>query len=142
MVRSFPISRGKIAMLHVAKNQLGMNDPEYYAMLSRFGVRHSNELTLSQWSEVEAYLKKLGFVKKKKKAAKSGMNANFAKSKQGLLKKIEAILADMNLSWDYADGIAQNMFQREKKAVKKLRFCSFDETRKVLQALIYHQKRR
>jgi len=135
------ISRNRIAMLHVAKKQLGMTDDEYYAMLERFGVKHSNELTLRQWPKVEAHLAHMGFVKRKKSAKKSGMDDGFAKSKAAMLSKIEAILADMKKPWSYADGIAQNMFRRDKKAVKKLRFCDFDETRKVLQALVIHQNR-
>jgi len=142
MVRCIPISKGRIAMLHVAKNQIGMTDPEYYAMLGRFGVKHSNELTLDQWPEVERHLKKCGFVKKKSTRKRTKNNLKpFPKGKKQTLEKIEAILADLKLPWKYADGIAQKMFQREGKAVKKLRFCDYNETRKVLQALIYHQKR-
>ena len=134
------ISREKIAMLHVAKKQLGMNDPEYYAMLSRFGVKHSNELTFQKWPDVLTYLEGLGFVKRRGTKG-SGMNKAFAKSKAPLLKKIEAILADMGKSWSYADGIAQNMFDRDRKSVVKLRFCNYDQTRKVLLALVYQQNR-
>ena len=62
---------------------------------------------------------------------------NVAARKKAMVSKIEALLADAGRAWAYADGIAQHMF-----AVETIRFCTEDQLRKIIAALMYDQKRR
>jgi phage gp16-like protein len=64
------------------------------------------------------------------------MHRKPAPEKEAVIRKIEAILADMELPWSYADGIARKMF-----GVEKLLWCDADQTFRVLQALAVYQRR-
>lgn len=59
-----------------------------------------------------------------------------APDRAGMMSKIEAILADLKLSWDYAHNMAKSLAK-----VDRLEFCNPEGLNKVLIALIYHQKR-
>jgi phage gp16-like protein len=59
-----------------------------------------------------------------------------APDRAGMMAKIEAILADMHLPWDYAHGMAKKLAK-----VARLEFCQPEGLNKVLIALIYYQKR-
>lgn len=48
--------------------------------------------------------------------------------------KIEAMLTDMGLHWNYAHGIARGMH-------KKLDFCTDEELHKVMQGMAVYQNR-
>jgi len=124
------------AILHVAKSQLGMDEETYRAMLADVGVASSKDLTQAQFDEVMRRMQAGGFRVVHKSARKSGMHRQPPRDRDEMIGKIEAILADLKLPWSYADGIARQMFR-----VEKLRFCSSDQTYKVMQALIVYQRR-
>ena len=65
------------------------------------------------------------------------MHSDLPKEKQPMLSKIGAILADLDMPWPYADKVAKKMF-----GVDRLRWCTTDQTWKVLQALIIFQNRK
>ena len=50
--------------------------------------------------------------------------------------KIEALLADAELHWNYAIGIAKKMFKKE-----ALEFCTESELHRIVAALEYRKKR-
>ena len=58
-------------------------------------------------------------------------------SRQAVMDKIEAILSDMGLHWNYAHGIARGMHKKE-----KLDFCTDEELHKVMQGLAVYQNRK
>jgi phage gp16-like protein len=125
------------AVLHIAKAQLGMSDAAYRDMLSSVGCRSSVELDFSKYAQIMDRLRAAGFNHVHSSAKRSGMHREPSSDKKSMLSKMEAILSDLGLSWAYADGIAKKMFE-----VDRIRWCSFEQTRKVLQALIYHQRRK
>lgn len=57
--------------------------------------------------------------------------------KRPLIKKIGAMLADMNLPWSYADGIARQSYRRT-----VVEWCTLAELRKIVQMLAVYQKRK
>ncbi len=125
------------AVLHIAKGQLGMSEETYRDMLASVGCRSSVELDFSKYAQIMARLRTAGFKHVHNSAKRSGMHREPSSDKKLMLSKMEAILSDLQLSWAYADGIAKQMF-----GVNRVRWCSFDQARKVLQALIYHQRRK
>ncbi len=124
------------AVLHVAKKQLGMSEAAYRDMLASVGCRSSIELDFSKFMQIMDRLRAAGFKHLHGSAKRSGMHREPSAEKKPMLSKIEAILAELKLSWGYADGISKQMF-----GIGRVRFCNTDQTHKVLQALIIHQNR-
>lgn len=96
-------SRKKI---HVARRQLNMDDADYRALLQRAaGVVSSADIRQSgQLDAVMAEFRRLGF--KDKPSARHGRVPNTL-DREPQMQKIEALLADMKLSWGYAEAIAR-----------------------------------
>jgi len=103
--------KSDLAKIHIAKKQMGMEDDTYRAMLMHVaGVDSAGKLDMNGRMKVLHHLSTQGFKPKKFK----GKPNNVAREPQ--LKKIEALLADMKLSWAYADAMAKHMFKVEKVA--------------------------
>lgn len=111
------ISRANQAKIHIARQQLGMTDEDYRALLSRVaGVRSSKQLTQHSISRVLRELERLGFQPKPSQKSK-GKPLNFNSSRMpAMIEKVEAQLADMGLSWSYADAIGKRMWGIERTA--------------------------
>jgi phage gp16-like protein len=126
-----PISNGKKAIIHVAKSQLGLSDPEYLDILATHGdgAQSSRDLTDRTFAAVMDHFKRLGFVPKRKFRRP-------ASSKQQLTSKISAICNELGLTERYLDGMARKMFGRE-----SYRWLDGQELYKLTQALACHQKR-
>lgn len=109
------IKKGVISKIHVAKSQLGLDDEVYRALLKRLtGKTSSKELTDREAGRVLAYFRENGFVEKSS-PKKKGKPHNF-NNLPPTIEKVEALLADMKLSWSYADAIAKQMFNIERCA--------------------------
>lgn len=129
------------ALLHTAKSKLGMRDEEYRALLGSVGVTSSVNLTHLLFDQVMATLEKAGFVPLKKvsrprSSRGSNLNQKFGSDKEAMIRKIKAILTELQLPDSYADGIARNQHN-----VELLIWCDANQTYAVLQALIIHQRR-
>lgn len=131
------IGKKEKALVHIAKAQLSMSEIEYRDLLAAVGVTSSTQLTYRQFDELMELFREAGF--KSKCTSPSGPDARLsgAKEKQPMLSKIGAILADLNMPSSYADRVAKKMF-----GVERLRWCTSEQTWKVLQALIIFQNRR
>lgn len=126
--------KGLIAKIHIGKSQLQMDNDSYRALLYRTTKKNScTGLTVIELEAVLKEMKRLGFTPKR---AGTGRKPSAAKSKTALLSKIEAILAEKKLPWQYAEAMAKRMFKRE-----AIEWLNAAETHKLLQALIYHQRR-
>jgi phage gp16-like protein len=117
-------------VIHVAKRELGMTDEDYRSMLSSIpaleGATSTAKLTIPKLQAVLDAMKLMGFkVRPNKKTA--GKPHNFDKMAEPIT-KIEALLADMQLPWSYADRISSQMF-----GIKR---CAWLKDRKKLSALI------
>ena len=126
------ISNAKKAMIHVAKNQIGMTEDEYRALLSSVGVKSSKDLNNKTFEDVMDRFKELGF-KPKKSSRKTD---NLPRSKSALMKKLEAIILDMGLDWSYVDAIAKSRFK-----VDRVQWLEPAPLRKLVQMMAIHQKR-
>ncbi|MBU3952967.1 MAG: regulatory protein GemA [Proteobacteria bacterium] len=126
------ISNAKKAMIHVAKKQIGMTEDEYRALLSGVGVNSSKDLNNKTFGDVMDRFKALGFKPKKS----SRQTDNLPRSKSALMKKLEAIILDMDLDWPYADAIAKSRFK-----VDRVQWLEPAPLRKLVQMMAIHQKR-
>ena len=137
-----------LAKIHIAAKQLGLDDETYRDILEQIAnVRSAALLDENGRILVLKRFKELGFKPTRndedgyrsfhKSARKSGMNVPTSADRAPLLSKIGAILADLKLSWAYADGIAKKMF-----GVDRVRWLYPDQLSKVAVALIYNQKRK
>ena len=132
-----PIGKKEKALVHVAKSQLGLTEDEYRELLSSVGVSSSTELNYHSFDELMNKLRACGFKPLGGSQRASGVHSGLPKEKRPMLSKIEAILADLNMPTAYADRVAKKMF-----GVDRLRWCTTDQTWKVLQALIIFQNRK
>lgn len=132
----------ELALIHIAKSQLKMDDETYRNMLFTVARVHSAaDLDAGGRAAVLDHLKASGF--KPKKPANTRRNYpgrphNINTGGRGpYLKKIEAFLADAGRPWSYARGIAKKMFH-----VDQLEFCTPGQLRKIVAALEYDARRR
>ena len=132
------VSTAKMAMMakiHIAKKDLHLDDDTYRDVLWRVtGKRSCKDMTIAQLQDVAKDMQNSGF--KPKTTPKHGKKPTVTKRRQGLIDKIEAILADMGLHWNYAHGVGEQMFK-----IKRLQFLNDQQLYKVTQALSKHQKR-
>ena len=125
-----PITNRHKTIIHVAKQQTGLTEPEYRDLLASVGVKSSSDLDIKKYETVMSHFKKLGFKIKKKPSPLSRGDRG------GLAGKINALLADMRLPDSYADGIAKQMF-----SIDKYNWCSPDQLRRIVAALVYKQQK-
>lgn len=131
-----------IAKIHVGKKQLGYDEATYRDVLERVTGKNSlKEMDLKALKKVVAEMKRLGFVPKPTATTKSktptwGKKPDGADEKKALIGKIEAMLADMNLHWNYAHGMAKRMF-----GVDKVQWLNQKNLYKLTQALAVHQQK-
>ena len=130
------IDQKKVALIHVAKAQVGMAEEEYRDLLGSVGVESSKDLTAKTFKVVMDAFKKLGFVSRSKRKLRREVE-NLPVGRREIMKKLEAILADMDLPWSYVDSIAQKRF-----GVGTVQWLDLEDLRSVMQMMIYHQKRR
>lgn len=128
------IDRKRIALLHVAKAKLGMSDEDYRAMLDSFGVTSSVELTIGKFAAVMDRMKAGGFEGNQSRPTSS--IPSVSTQKRRMMRKLEAVLHEMGLSREYADGISRKMF-----GVDKVAWLEAGQLYKVLQALMVYRKR-
>ncbi len=135
------INNRKKAVIHIAKAQTGMTDDEYKALLSSVGVKSSTALNGKTFGVIMKKFEKLGFRttsaagSKRSYKRKRKVN-NLPGSKKNLMKKLEAIVLDMDLSWAYVDSIAQSRFK-----VDTVQWLETGDLYKLVQMMVIHQKR-
>ncbi|GHB24221.1 gp16 family protein [Salinicola rhizosphaerae] len=131
------IHRGKLAQIHIAKAQLGLSDDEYRALLGRVaGVSSAKQLTNRNVGAVINEFQRLGWTPKS--TNKAGRKApRPPRSRAAVMGKVEALLADSNRPWAYADGMAQRMF-----SVDRIDWLDDDQLVRLMQGLVIDAKRR
>lgn len=122
-----------LAAIHIGKKTLGLDDDVYRDMLENLtGKRSAKDLNLNQLHDVVKHLDSLGFKNQKD----FGNKPKVSKPKQAKLNKIEALLAEKGLHWNYAIGIAKKMFTKE-----ALEFCTSLQLTAIIAALEKQKKR-
>ena len=131
------IGKREITLVHVAASKLGLSEDEYRAALSRVGVTTSTDLTPAKYRELMDHFKQCGFTPAPKKSSgQTWRNRKQPQAKEPLLKKIGALLLDLELPWAYADSMALRMFK-----IPKVLWLSPQQLHKMAAALEYHKKR-
>ncbi|QKJ05487.1 gp16 family protein [Yersinia bercovieri] len=125
-----------IQLIHVGKSALAWDDETYRDVIYRLtGKTSSAHCSIEQQERIVAYMRAHGF--EPKPTPKRGRRPSVPASKKTILSKIEALLADANRPWDYAESMAQHMFQ-----VRYVDWLPLDQLTKLMQALIIDAKRR
>lgn len=125
--------RAMIAKIKIAQKALAMNDDSYRALLTR--VTGKGSAAALEKREMEAVLReiqRLGW----KPVNPQGTRPRVASEKDRTIAKIGAILKELNLSWNYAHGMAKAMFARE-----RVEWLDAVELHKLMQALAVYQRR-
>lgn len=125
--------RAMIAKIKIAQKALAMNDDSYRALLTR--VTGKDSAAALEKREMEAVLRemqRLGW----KPVNPQGTRPRVASEKDRTIAKIGAILKELNLSWNYAHGMAKAMFARE-----RVEWLDAVELHKLMQALAVYQRR-
>ena len=128
-----------LALIHIAKKQLGINDVFYRKIIRDAGQADSGsagDLDGPGRKAVIDRFKKMGFRPVHKSARASGMHLKPAMFRDRQLSKIGAILADLKYPWSYADAIAKQMY-----GVDFVRFLYPDQLHSVIAALVSRQKK-
>lgn len=125
-----------LAMIHIAKKDLGLDDDTYRDMLWTVArVRSSGELDHAGRANVLIHLKARGW-KPKHGGFKAESPKNVKISSVALVSKIGALLTVLDKPWAYADGMAKKMFK-----VEKLTWCTPQQLHKMVAALEYAKAR-
>jgi len=125
--------RRDLAKIHLAAQQLGMDDDTYRDMLWTVArVRSAGELDQHGRKSVLDHLRAVGWVPRArtKRPRVSG-------GRRDLMGKIDAMLTEAGRTREYADGIARHMFR-----VERVEWCRPDQLRRIVAALAYDQRRR
>lgn len=135
-----PKKKSLLAKIHIAKKDLGLDDGTYRDVLRRItGKDSSSKMLISELERVIYEFGNLGWkpsAAAKPKHGKKPRVSTDKPSRQAVMDKIEAILTDMGLHWNYVHSIARGMHKKE-----KLDFCTDEELHKVMQGLAVYQNR-
>ena len=127
------IAKNKLAVIHIAKAQTGMTDEEYRDLLAGFGVASSKDLKAGQFDKLMSRFEAMGF---RTTSTRRRKVKNLRMGRAAMMSKIEAILLDLGYDWGYVDAIARNRFD-----VDAVQWMDDEGIRKIMQMMIYHQKR-
>jgi phage gp16-like protein len=127
--------RGDLARIHLAKKDLGLDDDAYRDVLkSVTGKTSAAELSSAERFQVILAMGKLGA--KVTSTPFPGRPVRPQADKAGLIRKIEAQLAEAKRPWSYAHAMAVRMFK-----VDQVQWCDADQLRRLVAALAYDAKR-
>lgn len=103
--------QGLIAKIHIAQNQLGMDEDSYRAVLQRItGQNSCKNCDLSQLQRIMAEMQRLGFQPAKPAIGRKPLH--FAHVSD-LMAKLGVLLQQSGKTWAYADGMARQMFKKD-----------------------------
>lgn len=124
-----------LAKIHIAKKQLVLDDAIYRDMLWRLtGKRSCKQMSIKELSSVLRDCERLGF----KPIKQHGRKPNVASHRKAILGKIEAILTDLALPWQYAENMAKTMFG----SYGVIEWLNDEQLYKLMQALAVYQARK
>lgn len=142
----------KIAAIHVLKRNLGLEDAKYRELLKTWTGKSSSALLQDyELSRTIEYLRKMqdfeyqnAFIKPAKsyktpyKGDLKGYKPHNSDAKrERYYKKIEAMLHDLNLHYNYVHGMAKRMF-----GLEFYTWCNEEQLYKIVQALSVYQYRK
>lgn len=124
-----------LAKIHLAKKELGLDDDMYRDLLEHTtGLRSCSKMTKVQLENVITELKIKGF--RDDFVGGIGRMPTHLVEHRPMMNKIAVLLKQTEKTWDYAIGMAQKMFQKDKMIL-----LSGDELHNLLKALQIHANR-
>lgn len=122
-----------LAKLHIARKELALPEDEYRAILrAQTGYESAKDIPDRQIEAMLDHFKKCGW-----KPARFGRKPKPANARAEHMGKVEALLADMRLPWEYAAAIARQQYKLD-----ALEWCSLEQLRGVITALVKEQQKR
>jgi len=127
-----------IGKIHIGKQQLGLDDETYRAMLMTIGgVKSAKDLTPEGISKVVAHLERAGAnFTNPKRAGRRPHSIGSASERAAQLRKIEALLADAGRPYEYAGAMAKRMYKKD-----ALEFCDGSELSGIIAGLMKNAQR-
>ena len=140
-MRSGPAVRTReLAQIHIARQQLGMDDETYRSVLWTVArVRSAADLDWSGRKRVLDHMKSCGF--KVKSAKLKTAHKPLALTKEQIEAKIATQLKELNQGWPYAYGVARRIFAN----FNRFEFLSVEQLGAVSSALertVRYQRRK
>lgn len=130
-----PNAKKLIGAIKAGQAFLQWDDETYRQTLKRLtGKDSSTRCNFEELQTVKEYMHTAGFPRQSRK---HGRRPSVPKTRQGLLSKVEALLAEAGRPWSYAESMARRMFQRE-----RVDWLTTEELTKLMQALAIDAKRR
>jgi phage gp16-like protein len=124
--------KSELAKIHIAKQQLRLDDDTYRDILWTLGrVRSARDLDAEGRKAVLEHFRARGFTGRRRRDP-----GQPAAPRADLVSKVEAQLADLGLEWGYADGIVRQMF-----GLSSVRFANPAQLQAVIAALDKEQKK-
>ena len=131
------ITRPLLARIHIGKKELGWDDDTYRDALHKVaGVRSAKHLTIIGAAQVLVYMERCGIPPHQTNPHRAA-KPDPARARQRPIDKIEAQLTSLGYGWPYAHGMAKKMF-----GVERVQWCTPDQLRRIVAALVYHQRRK
>ncbi|MGC4409266.1 regulatory protein GemA [Rhizobium rosettiformans] len=128
-----PATKKQIALLHVAKRELGLTDDDYRAILARHGHCNSSaDLNASGFTSVMKYMAALGF--KSTSATPSGFGERRGMASPAQIDLIRALWLKYHGEADDKEAALNNWLTRFHK-VSALRFVDVAKASKIITAL-------
>jgi phage gp16-like protein len=121
--------RRLLAIVHMAKKELCLDDSTYRSVLASFGVDSSAALNDSGLMDLIRHFERCGFNASKKRNDRPSNMTN-------RLAKIEALLTVGGKPWAYADGMAIHMY-----SVEKVQWLKPQQLQGIIAALVKQGKR-
>ena len=129
---------GLKAKIHIGKAALGLDDDTYRALLLReTGKNSCAGMSLAELERVLSAMQRQGFAPAAAKKPRSGRHPGGRDSIQAMLRKVNALLLDNGLTWNYAHGMAKRMF-----GVDRVHWLPDYKLHKLTAALQIHANRR
>ncbi len=127
-----------IQKIHIAKSQLKLDDEAYRSLLNNAtGKTSCTQMSDKELMIVLQRMQQNGFkVQRKKSVGKRPTVGSQEKQRERYLKKLEAMILDNDLSWDYVQAIC-----RKSMKVPFLQWCKADDLRKIIQMLAVHLRK-
>lgn len=131
--------RRDLAMIHIARKELGLDEDTYRAMLwSVARAKSAADLDYQGRRTVLDHLRARGFKGAGGRGRHPGRPKNMGNEDTGgQLAKVEALLADSGRPWGYANAMAKRMFN-----VERVQWLKADQLRGLIAALVIDRKRR
>jgi len=124
------IRNGELAQIHLAKQQLGMDDESYRNVLWTVArVKSAADLDWSGRKRVLDHMKACGFKVQSKKLATA--HKPLAMTKEAIEAKISVQLKELGQNWPYAYGVGRRIFPK----IARFEFLDVEQLGKVSSAL-------